>query len=631
MNINNIKTNMVFRVLCYTLYLTLLVVCPHHVNALTMDEIITNGLQNMRDEGFNTYLPSPGGLWVNWIYTNTPPVSSNMGNLNIYGVPDSSPTNRHDRLTDIVYLAALCDYKALHPTDTQFDAEIALYTNICLLSPNDHFGTNPDKRGWVYFVLQDIIANPACPSFVGVDDAQANAFYKQYTNNLNVYPGVTPLYLDFSSDPTGVYTTATEMEDACVLIVNGKKRNLTNYIAAGEALLSFQKANSWSTNLSLWVRKMGHVFTDSSHSVITPPGSETINLGEIEPGELGEMTEALLWAEQADPQKGYKTWARTVLDKLQPAQNTYKLWDSVYGGYYARLTFSGSSNIDNNLTYTTNNAYKEVGRQSIVIRSFLVANQLGYASYSSNVLATVVGSCTDSYYAAGHGWLYQMNPNWTLWTHDLASGQNWVTSEATGHALRSLLSYELATGVGGGTGSVADVDVGSPPIAGSVSVSNGVWTVKGCGADIWNHSDQFNYAYDTNSGDTTIYGRVASFSTTNVSAKAGLMIRETTNANSMHVMLVVENTKGINMGYRASTGGSTVKAANPTGTAPIWLKLVRSSNTFTGYTSSDGVNWTFVTNVTVNMSTNSNEGLVVTSHNTSQLDTATFDNVYTIP
>jgi len=42
-------------------------------------------------------------------------------------------------------------------------------------------------------------------------------------------------------------------------------------------------------------------------------------------------------------------------------------------------------------------------------------------------------------YSDGHGWPYQENNDFTLFT-GYGVPQNWVTSEATGHAVRALLS-----------------------------------------------------------------------------------------------------------------------------------------------------------------------------------------------
>jgi len=54
----------------------------------------------------------------------------------------------------------------------------------------------------------------------------------------------------------------------------------------------------------------------------------------------------------------------------------------------------------------------------------------------------------------------------------------------------------------------------------------------------------------------------------------------------------------------------------------------RSGNTFTGYSSTDGVNWLQLGNAqTISMAQNVYIGLAVSANNNSVLATATFDNV----
>ena len=51
--------------------------------------------------------------------------------------------------------------------------------------------------------------------------------------------------------------------------------------------------------------------------------------------------------------------------------------------------------------------------------------------------------------------------------------------------------------------------MGAPPLAGGSAYTNGTFTIKGCGADIWSTSDQFQFAYVYDTGDFTITARVA--------------------------------------------------------------------------------------------------------------------------
>ena len=86
-------------------------------------------------------------------------------------------------------------------------------------------------------------------------------------------------------------------------------------------------------------------------------------------------------------------------------------------------------------------------------------------------------------------------------------------------------------------------------------------------------------------------------------------------------MLTPQNGSGFQS--RASMGGDSTY----TPTAPHWLKLVRSGNAFTGYTSDDGVGWSLAGSQSIPMSGSIVIGLAVTSRNNSALNTATFTGV----
>jgi phospholipase D-like protein len=168
-------------------------------------------------------------------------------------------------------------------------------------------------------------------------------------------------------------------------------------------------------------------------------------------------------------------------------------------------------------------------------------------------------------------------------------------------------------------------DVGAVGVTGSTSFSGGVFTVKGAGGDIWGSADGFQFAYQPLSGDGQIVTRVITVQSTNTNAKAGVMFRGDLTAGSAHVILDVEPSGNIEFMTRSTSGGQTSWLAGATGAPPVWLKLVRSGSTVTGFTSADGSTWTTVGSTTIALPTNANVGLIVTSHDTTQLNTATFD------
>jgi len=157
------------------------------------------------------------------------------------------------------------------------------------------------------------------------------------------------------------------------------------------------------------------------------------------------------------------------------------------------------------------------------------------------------------------------------------------------------------------------------------SFTNGTFTVKGAGSQVWGTADSFHFAYQVLSGNGTIVARVVSISPT--SATPGVMIRDSLNPNAMSAFGAYYASNAY-LNYRSSTGGSTSQSSAPAGSLPYWLKLSRSGSTVSAYTSADGVNWVAIgSSQTINMGQNIDIGLALVSNNTSTLATATFDNV----
>ena len=186
-------------------------------------------------------------------------------------------------------------------------------------------------------------------------------------------------------------------------------------------------------------------------------------------------------------------------------------------------------------------------------------------------------------------------------------------------------------------GGVAELSLwfrGNPASVGSfVEGPVGTYTMTGSGADIWNQSDEFHYAFKTLSGAGTIVARVGSITDTHASAKAAVMIRDTLAPDSMYWMAAVRpGSNGVIAEYRAGTGQDAQQTGSLTGiTAPYWVKIERDlAGYFTAYSSADGSTWELVGfSEPIQMDTNVNIGLAVTSHDAALTCQAVFSNVTT--
>jgi len=170
-------------------------------------------------------------------------------------------------------------------------------------------------------------------------------------------------------------------------------------------------------------------------------------------------------------------------------------------------------------------------------------------------------------------------------------------------------------------------DVGNVAAAGSTSHSSGTWTVQGSGNDIWNQADEFHFVHQPISGDVTITARVESLTNTHQWAKAGVMIRQSTAADSSHAMCVQTVANGVSFQRRTNAGSGSDHTSGNAETAPSWVRMQRSGATLTASTSEDGSTWTVIGSVDIAMTDPVEVGLCVTAHNDGSLCEAVFTDV----
>ncbi|WP_461164541.1 tandem-95 repeat protein [Arthrobacter sp. R4-81] len=165
----------------------------------------------------------------------------------------------------------------------------------------------------------------------------------------------------------------------------------------------------------------------------------------------------------------------------------------------------------------------------------------------------------------------------------------------------------------------------------SSTYSAGTYTEVGNGADIW-QQDQFHYLYKFWTGDGTIIARVTSLSTSHKGAKAAVMFRESVNTDSKHAMMALQPPTGGGAEWAYRSSGTQTNYTSTAGIKPTyWIKLVRSGDTFTGFTAPDASGtpgtWTQRGTQSIPMPDTILVGLATLSHSATLTTTATYDNV----
>lgn len=131
--------------------------------------------------------------------------------------------------------------------------------------------------------------------------------------------------------------------------------------------------------------------------------------------------------------------------------------------------------------------------------------------------------------------------------------------------------------------------------------------------------------------DFDVSVEVLSLVNTNDWAKAGIMVRESTDANAPFAMLLVAPSSNgrLDIHARSSAGANAqVPAQAATSGPPRWLRMQRVDGIINCFYSSDGTNWTQLGgDLIITMTDPPLVGLAVTSHSDGNLTTAVFDNL----
>jgi hypothetical protein len=165
-------------------------------------------------------------------------------------------------------------------------------------------------------------------------------------------------------------------------------------------------------------------------------------------------------------------------------------------------------------------------------------------------------------------------------------------------------------------------------VGGFVEAPAGTYTMTASGVDIWDPSDQFHFAYKELSGAGAIIAKIESVANTDDWAKAGVMIRDTLEADSSHAMVAITPGNGVWFGRRETAGNISVSTKEAGITAPQWVKLERTiGGLVRAYYSADGSTWTQLDIASVMMDMPAYIGLALTSHNADATCEAVFSNV----
>lgn len=137
-----------------------------------------------------------------------------------------------------------------------------------------------------------------------------------------------------------------------------------------------------------------------------------------------------------------------------------------------------------------------------------------------------------------------------------------------------------------------------------LAISGDDWTIKTNSYKATSSKDNVMFMAESISGDFDISLHVDSIEKISSGTGVGLMARETTDIGSRNLMLFETASSGTTFQSRNVENQSTYTLNRISGDRPaIWLRLARTGNEFSSYTSIDGIEWTLVGSKTLDLNT----------------------------
>ncbi len=174
------------------------------------------------------------------------------------------------------------------------------------------------------------------------------------------------------------------------------------------------------------------------------------------------------------------------------------------------------------------------------------------------------------------------------------------------------------------------IDIGSIAKKGNTGFDDIVNTirVKSTGNNLEGKNDAFRFVYQEKTGDISAKVMVLSQDISNVSAKSGLMIRNSLKEDAPFVMISIDEKEGIKLEQRSKDGVDSEVIKSLKIEAPYWLRLEKKNHTVTSYiSSSNRLNWTKVGEVNIDLNETFYVGMASTSKNESATSLARFKDI----
>ena len=173
------------------------------------------------------------------------------------------------------------------------------------------------------------------------------------------------------------------------------------------------------------------------------------------------------------------------------------------------------------------------------------------------------------------------------------------------------------------------IDINNPLPGGQKVISDNAIELYAAGSDVYGTEDQFRFVYQKLSGDFTLSATMDYLTFTNTYAKAGLMIRQDLEKDSVFASINIFPDGSVEYGARPAKGQNVwTKIVMGPELPEIQLKLVRKGNVIERYFACGGSDWDKLDSVEFeDLPADIYAGLFCTSHDNQTLATAKFRDI----
>jgi hypothetical protein len=171
-------------------------------------------------------------------------------------------------------------------------------------------------------------------------------------------------------------------------------------------------------------------------------------------------------------------------------------------------------------------------------------------------------------------------------------------------------------------------DLSGTPIQGASSYNSftNQWLLTGSGNNLTSSVAVGQFASQSWTANGTFIAEILNVAGSGSAAEGGLLLNSTGSAGTSFVALLKTGSGGLSLIWQTA-GGSAQSIQLANAGSPVWVKIVNSGSTYSGYYSTNGTSYTLLGNASVTFPEAIRAGLVFASGSQATLGTASFSNV----